>query len=87
MRPMNAYKDMLDNVVSPFTCVSMNHQNQLEQMGNGACSLQYFLILPHNNGCGLGVPFACLLLCLGTRGEHLLAPRPTGAGPSIYFFR
>jgi hypothetical protein len=36
MRPMNAYKDMLDNVVSPITCVSMNHQNQLEQMANGA---------------------------------------------------
>jgi hypothetical protein len=35
MRPMNAYKDMLDNVVSPITCVSMNHQNQLEQMANG----------------------------------------------------
>jgi hypothetical protein len=36
MRPMNAYKDMLDNVVSPITCVSMNHENQLEQMANGA---------------------------------------------------
>jgi hypothetical protein len=33
---MNAYKDMLDNVVSPITCVSMNHQNQLEQMANAA---------------------------------------------------
>jgi hypothetical protein len=33
---MNAYKDMLDDVVSPITCVSMNHQNQLEQMANGA---------------------------------------------------
>jgi hypothetical protein len=32
MGPRNAYKDMLDNVVSPITCVSMNHQNQLEQM-------------------------------------------------------
>jgi hypothetical protein len=27
---------MLDNVVSPITCVSMNHQNQFEQMANGA---------------------------------------------------
>jgi hypothetical protein len=36
MRPMNAYKDMLDNVVSPIICVSTNHQNQLEQMANGA---------------------------------------------------
>jgi hypothetical protein len=27
---------MLDNVVSPIICVSMNHQNQLEQMANGA---------------------------------------------------
>jgi hypothetical protein len=32
----DAYKDMLDNVVSPITCLSMNHQNQLEQMANGA---------------------------------------------------
>jgi hypothetical protein len=36
MRPMNAYKDMLDDVISPITYVSMNHQNQLEQMANGA---------------------------------------------------
>jgi hypothetical protein len=36
MGPRNAYKDMLDNVVSPITCVSMNPQNQLEQMANGA---------------------------------------------------
>jgi hypothetical protein len=34
--PRNAYKDMLDNVVSLIACVSMNHQNQLEQMTNGA---------------------------------------------------
>jgi hypothetical protein len=27
---------MLDNVVSLIACVSMNHQNQLEQMSNGA---------------------------------------------------
>jgi hypothetical protein len=36
MGPRNAYKDMLDNVVSLMACVSMNHQNQLEQMANGA---------------------------------------------------
>jgi hypothetical protein len=36
MRPRNAYKDMLSNVVSLIACVSMNHQNQLEQMTNGA---------------------------------------------------
>jgi hypothetical protein len=36
MVPRNAYKDMLDNVVSLITCVSMNHQNQLEQMTNRA---------------------------------------------------
>jgi hypothetical protein len=35
MGPRNAYKDMLDNVVSPITCVSINHQNQLEQITNG----------------------------------------------------
>jgi hypothetical protein len=36
MGPRNAYKDMLDNVVSLITCVSMNHQNHLEQMAKGA---------------------------------------------------
>jgi hypothetical protein len=36
MGPKNAYKDMLNKVVSPITCVNMNHQNQLEQMANGA---------------------------------------------------
>jgi hypothetical protein len=36
MGTRNAYKDILDNVVSPITCVSMNHQNQLEQMANEA---------------------------------------------------
>jgi hypothetical protein len=36
MRPSNAYKNMLDNVVSLITCVSTNYQNQLEQMANGA---------------------------------------------------
>jgi hypothetical protein len=36
MGPKNAYKDMLDNVVSPIACVIMNQQNQLEQMANGA---------------------------------------------------
>jgi hypothetical protein len=35
MGPKNAYKGMLDNVVSPITCVTMNHKNQLEQMTNG----------------------------------------------------
>jgi hypothetical protein len=36
MGPRNAYKDILDKVVSPIACVNMNHQNQLEQMANGA---------------------------------------------------
>jgi hypothetical protein len=35
MGPRNVYKDMLENTVSPIACVSMNHQNQLEQMANG----------------------------------------------------
>jgi hypothetical protein len=35
MGPRNAYKDMVDIVVSPITCVSMNHQNQLQHMTNG----------------------------------------------------
>jgi hypothetical protein len=36
MGPRYVYKDMLDNMVSPIVCVSMNHQNQLEQMENEA---------------------------------------------------
>jgi hypothetical protein len=36
MGPRNAYRDMLDNVVSLIACVGMNQQNQLEQMANGA---------------------------------------------------
>jgi hypothetical protein len=36
LTPRNAYTNMLDNMVSPITCVSMNHQNQLEQMANEA---------------------------------------------------
>jgi hypothetical protein len=46
MGPRNAYKDMLDNEVSPITCVSMNHQKQLEQMANGAMfatGIQHFI--------------------------------------------
>jgi hypothetical protein len=33
--PRYVYKDMLDDLVSLIICVSMNHQNQLEQMANG----------------------------------------------------
>jgi hypothetical protein len=50
MEPRNAYKDMLDNVVSPITCVSMNHQNQLEQMANGVmfATISPFLVIYDN---------------------------------------
>jgi hypothetical protein len=50
MGPRNAYKDVLDNVVSPITCVSMNHQNQLEQMANGAmfATISPFLVIYDN---------------------------------------
>jgi hypothetical protein len=59
MGPRNAYKDMLDNVVSPITCVSMNHKNQLEQMANEAMFAARGL---------LGVLALCQLLPI-----HLLA--------------
>jgi hypothetical protein len=56
MGPRNDYKDILDKVVSLISCVSMNHQNQLEQMANGAMfttdpwgNLQ--LELDHRRGC------------------------------------
>jgi hypothetical protein len=41
---------MLDNVVSPITCVSMNHQNQLEQMANGSifATISHFLVIYDN---------------------------------------
>jgi hypothetical protein len=51
MGPRNAYKYMLDKVVSPIACVNMNHQNQLEQMANEAmfatlsCNLDPLLAL------------------------------------------
>jgi hypothetical protein len=50
MGPRNAYKDMIDNVVSPITCVSMNHQIQLEQMANGAmlAIISTFLVIYDN---------------------------------------
>jgi hypothetical protein len=41
---------MLDNVVSPIACVSMNLQNQLEQMANGAmfATICPFLVIYDN---------------------------------------
>jgi hypothetical protein len=51
MGPRNAYKDMLDNVVSPITCVSMNHQNQLEQMAKGAMFATTITIYLHPEQC------------------------------------
>jgi hypothetical protein len=40
MGPRNAYKDMLDKVVSPITCVNMNHQINSNKWQMGSCSLQ-----------------------------------------------
>jgi hypothetical protein len=50
MGPSNAYKYMLENVASPITCVSMNHQNQLEQMANGVmfAAISPFLVIYDN---------------------------------------
>jgi hypothetical protein len=50
MGPRNAYKDMLDKVVSPIACVNMNHQNQLEQMANGAmfATISHFFVIYDN---------------------------------------
>jgi hypothetical protein len=64
---MNAYKDMLDNVVSPITCVSINHQNQLEQMENGAM----FGTPTHMKSLNLGTqPLACLFADRGSSKSH-----------------
>jgi hypothetical protein len=50
MGPRNAYKDMLDKVVSPIACVNMNHQNQLEQVANEAMftTISAFLVIYDN---------------------------------------
>jgi hypothetical protein len=50
MGPRNAYKDLLENVISPIACVSMNHQNQLEQMANEAmfAIISPFLVIYDN---------------------------------------
>jgi hypothetical protein len=73
MGPRNAYKDMLDNVVSPITCVSMNHQNQPEQMWG---HVRYTLFTFGCCGCSLllrslgGV--LRLLNCNKKRAMHIL---------------
>jgi hypothetical protein len=41
------YNDMLDNVVSHIARVSMNHQNQLEQMANEAIFATRTRLTPH----------------------------------------
>jgi hypothetical protein len=46
MGPRNAYKYMLDKVVSAIACVNMNHQNQLEQMANAAMFATLLYCLP-----------------------------------------
>jgi hypothetical protein len=50
MGPRNTYKHMLNKVVSPIACVNMNHQNQLEQMTNGAmfATISPFLVIYDN---------------------------------------
>jgi hypothetical protein len=54
MGPINAYKDMLDKVVSPIACVNMNHQNQLKQMANEAmfATISPFLVIYDNTSKG-----------------------------------
>jgi hypothetical protein len=51
MGPRNDYKDMLDNVVSPIICISMNHQNQLEQMTNETMFATNFLLQTLQDDC------------------------------------
>jgi hypothetical protein len=71
MGPRNAYKDMLDNVVSPIACVSMNHQNQLQQMANGAMFATYLLKKPYVDE--MRAPYceesdvSAILTCITTR--------------------
>jgi hypothetical protein len=59
MGPRNAYKGMLDKVVSLIACVNMNHQNELEQMANEATfatlleELEFYHIISSNPACPL----------------------------------
>jgi hypothetical protein len=55
MGPRNAYKDMLDNVISPITCVSMNHQNQLEQMANEAMFSPFLVIYDNTSKASINL--------------------------------
>jgi hypothetical protein len=50
MGPRNAYKDMLNKVVSPIACVNTNHQNRLEQMANGVMFATYWRVDVHLPG-------------------------------------
>jgi hypothetical protein len=55
MGPRNAYKDMLDNVISPITCVSMNHQNQLEQMAKEAMFSPFLVIYDNTSKASINL--------------------------------
>jgi hypothetical protein len=65
MGPRNAYKDMLDKVVSPIACVNMNHQNQLVQMANGAMFATEERRKMPEGGCGGAAGGGCRGLGLG----------------------
>jgi hypothetical protein len=72
MGPRYIYKDMLDNVVRPIACVSMKHQNQLEQMANwghvrynaslGTSTLVHFHLIPSSSPWSLFGPCTGRLL-------------------------
>jgi uncharacterized protein YjaG (DUF416 family) len=64
MGPRYVYKDMLDNVVNHITCVSMNHQNQLEQMANGA------MFATRDTQCPLWLRLANPYVSLTREAEH-----------------
>jgi hypothetical protein len=66
MGPKNAYKDMLNNMVSPITFVNMNHTNQLEQMANEA---MFATVAPHPGPDSLWPQLAL---------HGVLAPLPQG---------
>jgi hypothetical protein len=91
MGPRNAYKDMLDNVVSPITCVSMNHQNQLEQMENGVMFATHLLTSKPTQAhahhrCNHSIPelvLAVLSLFLVDSAIQLLIDAPEEEGKKL----
>jgi hypothetical protein len=70
MRPRYVYKDMLDKVISTIACVSMNHQNQLEQRHMGPWSLHAWPPDPAGTATNLGAQATAASQDVGDGAYH-----------------